>query len=226
MGAFSSHSTELGEIDTIQYSIRLEADASIYSIYLVVSSTRCLLAPAPSKMHDPFPIPPLPWLSDAVQPLADALHWPTLPLHVHEVLFSFLLYSYVEIHGGPALSRWLLPTRYPQLAPDKQKNWDVHVVSLTQSLIVNSLALYVMFADKERAAMDWYQRMWGYTGAMGLVQGFATGYFLWDLVVTLRHYSLFGPGMLAHAISALMVFSLGFVSVLGCWAGEQRQGAC
>ena len=59
--------------------------------------------------------------------------------------------------------------------------------------------------------MDWAERVAGYTGGGGLVQGFATGYFLWDLFVCARNVSVFGWGLLAHAVAALVVFSLGFV---------------
>jgi len=68
-----------------------------------------------------------------------------------------------------------------------------------------------MLNDDERWNMDWQQRVWGYTGAAGMIQGLATGYFLWDLMVTIRYLKSFGPGMLAHAASALTVFSFGFV---------------
>jgi hypothetical protein len=70
----------------------------------------------------------------------------------------------------------------------------------------------VMWTDEERKGMDWQQRIWGYTGAAGMIQGLATGYFLWDLMISLQNAKLFGPGMLAHAFSALLVFSFGFVS--------------
>lgn len=66
--------------------------------------------------------------------------------------------------------------------------------------------------------MDWRGRVWGYTGAGGMIQGFAAGYFLWDLCVSAVHVSIFGWGMLAHAIAALIVFSLGFVSPLPAWS--------
>lgn len=69
-----------------------------------------------------------------------------------------------------------------------------------------------MYYDEERKNMAWEERIWGYTGAAGLIQGFATGYFIWDLVVTLQNLRNFGLGMLAHALSALIVFSFGFVS--------------
>ena len=162
-------------------------------------------------MHDPFPIPPLPWLSKAVQPFAEYLHFTTLPLHIHEVLGSFLLYTFINIVVAPQLSKRLFPVKYVNLSRERRINWDVHVVSLCQSTLINALALWVMWTDEERKGMDWQQRVWGYTGAAGMIQGLATGYFLWDLMITLQNVKMFGYGMLAHALSALLVFSFGFV---------------
>lgn len=170
-------------------------------------------------MHDPFLIPQQPWLSNAVQPFADYFHLTTLPLHVHEVLGSFLAYTFINVIVAPRLSTWLFPTRYPKLSKERRINWDVHVVSLCQSTMINILALWVMFTDEERKGMDWRERIWGYTGAAGMVQGLATGYFLWDLMITLQNVKVFGLGMLAHAMSALLVFSFGFrpfVNYYGC----------
>ena len=50
-------------------------------------------------MRDYFPIPPIPALSRAVQPLADKYNFPTLPLHIHEVLFAAGLYTVVHLWG-------------------------------------------------------------------------------------------------------------------------------
>jgi hypothetical protein len=163
-------------------------------------------------MHDPFPIPPIPLLSKAVQPFADYFGLPTLPLHIHEVVIAAGFYFWVNIYFAPWASTRLFPVKYPKLSPDKKLNWDVHVVSLVQSTVINGLALWVMFADQERWNMDWQQRVWGYTGAAGMIQGLAAGYFLWDLIITVQNIKAFGPGMLAHAICALTVFSFGFVS--------------
>lgn len=74
-----------------------------------------------------------------------------------------------------------------------------------------------MFVDEERTGMTnkykgWEERVWGYTGGIGLVQAFAGGYFIWDIIITTQHVNIFGVGMLAHAVSAVFVFSLGFVS--------------
>lgn len=71
-----------------------------------------------------------------------------------------------------------------------------------------------MFADKERESMTIGERVYGCTGALGLIQAFAAGYFLYDLIVSTVYIKMFGIGMLFHAISALWVFSFGFVSNL------------
>ena len=60
--------------------------------------------------------------------------------------------------------------------------------------------------------MGWEERVWGYDGAGGMIQAFAAGYFLWDLMICIRWIGVFGWGLLAHAVAALVVFSLGFVS--------------
>jgi hypothetical protein len=162
-------------------------------------------------MHDW--VPPIPALSRAVTPFADALGLYTLPYHIHEVLAAFTAYTLINKYFAPWISTKLFPVKYPALSKEKRFNWDVHVVSLAQSTFVNAIALYVILFDEERKNMTWEERVWGYTGASGAIQGYAAGYFLWDLVITLQNLNMFGPGMLAHAVSALTVFSFGFVCI-------------
>ena len=81
---------------------------------------------------------------------------------------------------------------------------------MVQSCIINTLALWVMFADEERKDMNATERVYGYTGACGMIQGLAAGYFLWDVVVSTRHFKIFGWGVWAHAVSAFFVYSFGF----------------
>lgn len=69
----------------------------------------------------------------------------------------------------------------------------------------------MIFADKERAGWSASQRVWGYTGATGMIQAFSTGYFLWDLMTGVLDFDVHGPGMVAHAVSALAVSGLGYV---------------
>ncbi|KAI0172353.1 DUF887-domain-containing protein [Hypoxylon sp. FL1284] len=161
-------------------------------------------------MRDPFPISPIPALSKAIQPWADYFELPTLPLHIHEVVIMAAFYHFIGSVVSPALSPRLFPAQYAALSRSRKMNWDVHVVSLVQSTIINALALWVMFVDDERKNMDWQERIWGYTGAAAMIQACAAGYFLYDLIITASNLSVFGLGMLAHAISALLVYSFGF----------------
>jgi hypothetical protein len=162
-------------------------------------------------MQDPFFLSPIPALSKAVEPWAARLNIPTLPMHIHEVLFFYLLYTFVQFVVSPVVSKTFFPTYYPSDSRGKKANWDSHVVSLFQSVLINGMALWVMYTDEERKQMDWQQRVWGYTGAAGLIQAMAAGYFVWDLVITLQYLDVFGLGLLAHALSALSVYSFGFV---------------
>jgi hypothetical protein len=163
-------------------------------------------------MRDPFPIAPIPALSKAIQPWAEYLSMPTLPLHIHQIIIAASFYQFVYAVVAPRLSGYLFPVRYNALSKTKKLTWNVHVVSFTQSTMINALALWVMYADEERRHMDWQERIYGYTGGAAMIQGLAAGYFLWDLIITALHPSVFGLGMLAHAVSALVVYSFGFVS--------------
>ena len=180
--------------------------------YYNASIPSTLLSLPTFAMHDPFPLSCPPLLARLTTPLAKALELPTLPLHIHEVLFATLSYHLICVYISPFVSSWLFPTIYPKLPPRTRLNWDVHVVSLVQSVSICSLALWVMWVDAERKSQGWEARVFGYTGAGGMIQGFAAGYFLWDLMICIRHIGVFGWGLLAHAIAALIVFSLGFVS--------------
>ncbi|KAF2766851.1 DUF887-domain-containing protein [Teratosphaeria nubilosa] len=165
-------------------------------------------------MRDPFPIPPPEALVQAIKPLATTLGLSTLPLHAHEVVFALALYTFVGTVLSPLLSNALAGSHYRQLNRRTKINWDVHVVSFFQSCIICGISLYIVFCDEERKewrrAGQWEKRIWGYEGLTGLCQSFALGYFLWDLFMCTWRVDIFGWGMLAHAISAVSVFSFGY----------------
>jgi hypothetical protein len=148
------------------------------------------------------------------------LHLYTLPLHLHEILFAAAFYTSISHVVSPFISARIAPNIYPHMSRRNKLNWDVHVVSFVQSLIINGLSLWVIWCDEERKVWRsnadglWQQRTWGYLGSSGLCQSFALGYFLWDLVMCTRHTEIFGVGMLAHAMSAVAVFGLGYVRFL------------
>ena len=161
-------------------------------------------------MIDPIPAPPT-WLSEAVRPLSGILSFQTLPYHVHEIIFAVFLYQTVQSFVSPIFSSYFFPDVYAKLNRRTKLNWDVHVVSMVQSCLISTLALWVIFTDEERKDMTALERVYGYTGACGMIQGLATGYFVWDLIICSRYFKVFGLGLWAHALSALVVFSFGFV---------------
>lgn len=167
-------------------------------------------------MLDPNPIQAPVAVRSAFQYIADLCSLPTLPLHAHEVLFALGLYTFIANVISPLISNRLCPQAYQKLNRRTRISWDVHVVSFVQSCLINTLSLYVIFFDEERKTWrdpnNWEKRIWGYDGMTGLLQSFALGYFLWDLYMCARYVKVFGVGMLAHAVSAVTVFSFGFVS--------------
>ncbi|KAJ5525008.1 hypothetical protein N7494_011658 [Penicillium frequentans] len=168
-------------------------------------------------MLDPLGPPPA-WLREFTKPYALLLDSPTLTEHVHEVFLAFAFYQFIHSVVSPVLSPILFPQSYSKLSARTKLNWDIHVVSLVQSIVINSLALWVMFVDDERNSMSPLERVFGYTGACGLIQALAVGYFVYDLIVSTIYVKMFGIGTLFHAISALWVFSLGFKPFLNYYA--------
>jgi hypothetical protein len=175
-------------------------------------------------MHDPF-IPAPDFIVEATKPLASVLALQTIPFHAHEILLGFSFYELVSRSISPAVSARLFPRTYSNLQRKTKIDWDVHFVSMVQSCFINAVALWVIFKDQERSQMDAAQRVWGYSGASGMVQGFAAGYFLWDLGVSIKDVDVHGWGALVHAASALAVTCLGFVSLrlheqFGFWGSD------
>lgn len=161
-------------------------------------------------MRDPLPAPSL--LVQASKSFADKISLTTLPYHVHEILLGFLGYHFILYVLSPTISRLVCPKTYHGFNRRTRLNWDIHWVSMIQALFICAAALWVIFKDEQRHEMDWRGRLWGYTPASGMVQGFAAGYFLWDLQISAQYINIAGTSALIHAIGALAVTCIGFVS--------------
>ena len=164
------------------------------------------------KMIDPLPRPPA-FIASLTQPIADALSLQTLPLHAHEVLLTFTVYHLMDVLLAPRLSAHFFSKTYSSLPPPTKINWNIRFVSTIQAIFICGLAFWVVVADEERKNMNLEGRIWGYTGAVGMTQAFAAGYFIWDVKISATNVGILGWGSLAHAVSALLITSLGFVSL-------------
>ncbi|KAI4147658.1 MAG: hypothetical protein LQ340_005458 [Diploschistes diacapsis] len=136
-------------------------------------------------MLDPFlPSPAL--LTQAITPVASFFNLTTLPLHAHEAFLTCAFYTILYLSIAPRLSRLVIPDVYASFNTRTRINWNVHIVSFVQSCLVCSVSLWVLWVDDKRANLDWKGRVWGYTGATGLIQALALGYFMWDFFMCAR----------------------------------------
>ncbi|KAF2706878.1 DUF887-domain-containing protein [Pleomassaria siparia CBS 279.74] len=159
-------------------------------------------------MRDPLHAPAL--IVELAKPLAEKLSLTTLPQHAHEILLGFLVYHFILFYLSPTLSKLICSNTYRSFNKRTRLNWHIHWVSMVQALFINSAAIYVILNDPQRKEMDWKGRLWGYTPASGMVQGFAAGYFLWDLQISSQYIAITGPSALLHAVGALTVTCIGF----------------
>lgn len=136
----------------------------------------------------------------------------TLPNHAHQIIGAFLSYSTLFGIVSPQLSAYLIPNRYRSFPQRTRINWNVRIVSLVQAILICSLSLRVIFTDKERPGATVADRLWAYSPSGGRIQAFAAGYFIWDLLLSTWYIQILGIGSLTHAICALSVTMLGFVS--------------
>ena len=181
--------------------------SSLFPSYILVLSGRT------AAMRDPLGPCPL-FLRDLATSAAEApLKLTTLPLHVHEIVLAFVFYTTTSHIVSPWLGKRYLPKTYPSLPRRTRINWDIHVTSFVQSSLICTVALWVLLRDDEvRGDGSWKGRIGGYSGAAGMTQALAAGYFLWDVMTCSLYFDTQGIGALMHGVSALIITLMGFVS--------------
>lgn len=171
-------------------------------------------SPPLAIMNDPFPLACPPQLAQRIKPLASKLGLSTLPNHIHELAFAYLLYEALFRIISPLLSSLLAPKLYGSFTRRGKINWNAHTTSQVQAFLINTLALWIISTDPLRTKQSppdaWRERLWGYSGAAGLAQACAAGYFLWDVTTSTLHMDVMGASSLAHAAAALAITLLGF----------------
>lgn len=135
----------------------------------------------------------------------------TLPNHVHQIAAACLCY-FALMMISPILSARVAPNLYLPLSKRTRINWDTRVVSTIQAIFICTCAMHVRSNDATRLNTDAQERLQVYSPMAGRVQAFATGYFLWDLLISARYLRVLGIGSLTHAFCALLVTVVGFVS--------------
>ncbi|KAE9366461.1 hypothetical protein N431DRAFT_548353 [Stipitochalara longipes BDJ] len=130
-----------------------------------------------------------------------------LPLVVLSALFYQLVYSFV----GPLI--------FLQLGPGDTKGrstklsayyFYITLVSLSQSVINSTLAIYLLSHAGFRSRLTAQERYLGYHEESAKALAVATGYFCFHLVETWFSRGVWGYSMFLHGVCALLAVSLGF----------------
>ncbi|OAX42010.1 DUF887-domain-containing protein [Rhizopogon vinicolor AM-OR11-026] len=119
------------------------------------------------------------------------------------IVLSFLFFSVVHNSLSPTVSAALFPVSYGKAGKRVRNSWDIHVASLVHATIIIFLAgrcLNIPSLDENRA-FGWHEDA-------GFVIAIATGYFIWDSVESIIHFTEIG--FVFHGISCLLIYGLGF----------------
>lgn len=151
---------------------------------------------------DPFSHIELPFLNKEVLQFSQKYGYTMLPLHFHEIILSFVAYNSIFY-----LSKLISPrlvTSYKSLSLRTQINFDIHVVSMVNCLVL-LVTSFPLFGDEELAK----DTVSGYTPYGGFVAAITIGYFLWDCYVSIMYINFFGAGFVLHGLGSLFVFIQG-----------------
>ena len=123
-------------------------------------------------------------IEEWVTPYAEALGLPYFPRHVVTIFRSMMLWWSIQLlsHG---VSPYLFPKAFANMPARKRTSWDVHIVSLVHSSIVAPLLLYYWLKIDENT-----DRLYGYRFQVGQLYSLSFGYFVWDVIVSLRYEGL------------------------------------
>lgn len=152
-----------------------------------------------------FSPPPAEFLK-VVNPYCERLGFKALAQHLHIVLGAAIFYQLIFILSPLLCSPF---KSYTTLRTRSKINWDIHLVSMVQSILICWLA-YLALGDPKLKA----DRVFGYSPFGADVSALACGYFVWDTYVSVRYVRLFGVGFALHGIASLAVFLFGFVPLL------------
>jgi hypothetical protein len=85
-----------------------------------------------------------------------------------------------------------------------QRSWRSRCTSMLHAFIVGGLGAYVLFVEKK---LD-MEQVWPATNLSVITMAISAGYFLWDSIVVLARYDLFGFLFALHGIYCLYVYAI------------------
>ncbi|KAH9452811.1 hypothetical protein Pst134EB_016763 [Puccinia striiformis f. sp. tritici] len=129
-----------------------------------------------------------------------------LRTHYHIILFSTIGCFTIQLISHHILSPKLFPHHYPKLSNYTKFNWDIRVVAWVHAFYATAIAVHVL-SNPTLFTLIHQDKLFGYQVRAMNYLSISTGYFLWDIIVSLKlTISRGGIGFLVHAISCFVAF--------------------
>ncbi|WFD25248.1 hypothetical protein MNAN1_000215 [Malassezia nana] len=106
---------------------------------------------------------------------------PYMSIHIMSIIRSLLLWHAIQLLSH-MISPKLFPQSFARMSGRTRISWDLHMVSFVHSIIVAPMALYFWLQIDEST-----DRLWGYDYTLGQVYALSLGYFVWDVIMSLRY---------------------------------------
>jgi hypothetical protein len=137
---------------------------------------------------------------DAVRPFAAKYGFTVLPELADVVVISWLFFTVLQVSLSPALSRAVFPVSYGRANKRTRRNWDVHLVSLVHAVVAVVLASRCLGAK----SLD-NDPIFGTNPDASFLLAIAVGYFIWDALESIVHFS--EVGFVVHGVACLAIFT-------------------
>lgn len=130
--------------------------------------------------------------------------------HLPAVLFFYLVFAFAS-GIGRQLSTFLLKEKLAQLDPKARKklriSWAHHIVAFVNAIISSAMALHYIFRIK---STDFTTGTHDYYPEVARILSVSVGYFIWDVQICLKYYSIYGAAFALHGIMALVALIISF----------------
>lgn len=134
-------------------------------------------------------------------------------LHLHEIIYSFIFYQLVSTYLAPLVNKIVFGDRYIKIADQELKiDFDIHIVSMVQACVSLYILWPVLTLPLTSYNIATYQNDY-----CSMVTSLSAGYFIWDLIVCLRYFKVYGFQYLIHAIFALAASLVPLLPVCQVW---------
>ncbi|GME69242.1 unnamed protein product [[Candida] boidinii] len=123
--------------------------------------------------------------------------------YIHHIVFAALLYQ--SLFQVSYLFTYPLKGYISQFKNDKIRlDFSIRIVSFLQSILIVGLSIPCFQNDILNEDHVFAQTPYG-----SMLCAFATGYFVWDMIISLFYVQLFGIGFFVHGFVSTIVFLIG-----------------